>query len=193
MFEWTLSVFCFHNQNRYFNGLKTCFLKLYSKVGGFLWWLIFYKKQSKCIFLTELWPKSTKIDKLRSKLWPKSVKKLFWPTLFDRFRSQFFSPHTSLRDYGCFFLPNSRSKHLILTEILTEKTSYFGRICTFWSKLIGQKNVRRNFIVTDRSKTCDRNFDRLTIGQNYDLTEILTESRSKNGLTDILTENFGQN
>ena len=77
-------------------------------------------------------------------------------------------------------LQNSAS---ILTEILTEKILNFDRIFPFWPKfwptLLSQKNVGRNFLLTGRSKNFDRNFDRLTIGQNSSLTEILTESRSK--------------
>ena len=76
-----------------------------------------------------------------------------------------------------------QNRTLILTEILTEKTSTFDRICTFWPKFwpitVGRKNVRRNFIVTEilaesQSKLWfDRNFDRqfrskLGVWPNFD-------------------------
>ena len=135
---------------------------------NFLWWLIFYEKQSKCICLTKLWPKSVKIDKLRPKLSQKSVKILQ-------------NQQNIVTEFG---------QKLILTEtfwptsVTTFPSTYLpgGLWLHYFDRTVGQNSVKtRNFDRIFRSKfRSNPNFDRsvtikfrptffrpITVGQNF--------------------------
>ena len=158
MFECILSVFCFHNQNRYFNGLKTFFFKFCSKVGGRQFKVqfsmladILTKSGQNASFWPTLWPKSIKINELWPKFWSKSVtisqfQRKLWPQSVT-----IFPPHTSRGEFlAAWFWLNSRSQ--------------FGQTVNF----------DRFF----RSKRRSNNFFDWLFGQKFDQTRFLTDYQS---------------
>ena len=84
-----------------------------------------------------------------------------------------------------------------MTEILTEICMDFNRNFIFWPKfwptLVRRKNCGRNFFLTDRSKYCDRHFDRLTSVKIKIWPRFLTEKSVKKNYDRILTAAGGQN
>jgi len=78
-----------------------------------------------------------------------------------------------------FALQNSSA---ILTEICMDFDRNFIFWPKFWPTLVRRKNCGRNFFLTDRSKYCDRHFDRLTSVKIKIWPRFLTEKSVKKKL-----------